>query len=674
MRTQTTIACALLGVSLVGAAPAPPVKNDVSASLRFEKTQLELVLNVFGELTGRSIIRPANLPQVVFDFKPQGPMTEKDAVEAIQALLAANELGIVPLGDKFAQVLPAAQLEKDPPPFLPAATSADLKEAKEYVSHIVHLEYAEPSEVENALRSFSRVGGNSIIALDTSKKLLIRDYSVNVKRMLEIIDQIDVETPTEEEFAIIDIKYALAADVAAVISNLTSTPTSFNTSTSQRLTGSGGSQGGFGGGRTGFGSSGSSSRMSPRTTGRPSSSSSRSSSSRSSSSPSRSSSSSSRPSSSSSRPSSSRSSSSAPAKPLLGNTRVMPYEPKNAVLVIAEDKTKMALVRQFIDEIDKLVPMVMIEAIIMDIALDDNLSFGVSLAQDKNSIVNGELESAFGSMHGGGVFTDKATSIASLGSGLNYWSFLSSGNWEVAIQALKTDTRVNILSHPRIQTVHAEEAQLFIGETHPYIASSTIDVNGGSRSNYQQKQIGIDLRVLPFVNPDGLVVMDIQQSIGDIISNKQIDGNDVPITTDRSANAKIYVRDGDSVVLGGFIKTKKTESKSGVPILKDIPLLGALFRENTDNNERQELVVLMRPTVLETPEAVGAGTESMYNNMPLVGRARLEARSQEIKYQKLHEEEKRKAEKMEVEKLRAPGSVNPKLFKGLDELEKNQNN
>jgi type II secretory pathway component GspD/PulD (secretin) len=180
--------------------------------------------------------------------------------------------------------------------------------------------------------------------------------------------------------------------------------------------------------------------------------------------------------------------------------------------------------------------------------------------------------------------------------------------------------------------------------------------------------------VLPFVNPDGLVVMDIQQSIGDIISNKQIDGNDVPITTDRSANAKIYVRDGDSVVLGGFIKTKKTESKSGVPILKDIPLLGALFRENMDNNERQELVVLMRPTVLETPEAVGAGTESMYNNMPLVGRARLEERSQQIKYQKLHEEEKRKAEKMELEKIRPPGSVNPKLFKGLEDLEKNQNN
>ena len=328
----------------------------------------------------------------------------------------------------------------------------------------------------------------------------------------------------------------------------------------------------------------------------------------------------------------------------------------------------MELVRKFVDELDQINPMVLIEAIIMDIALDDNLSWGLSMSEDKQQ-VTGDFGSAIGSMHGGGVFQDKATSIASLGSGLNYWGFMGT-KWEVALQAIKSDTRVNILSHPRIQTVHAEEAQLFIGETHPYIASSTIDVTGGSRSSYQQKQIGIDMRVLPFVNPDGLVVMDIQQSIGDIISNKQIDGNDVPITTDRTATAKIYVRDGDSVVLGGFIKTKKTESRSGIPILKDVPFLGSLFRDNTDNNERQELVVLMRPTVLETPEAVGAGTESMYNNMPLVGRARLEARSQEIKYQKLYEAEKRKLEKMEAEKLRPPGSINPQLFKGLDELEK----
>jgi len=663
MRILKSIAFALLGVSIFGAAPPPPdEENDVSANLRFNKTQLELVLNVFGELTGRSIIRPANLPQVVIDFKPQGPMSERDAIDAIRALLAINELGIVPLGDKFAQVLPASQLEKDPPPFLPAATSADLQEAKEYVSHIVHLQYADPSEVESALKSFSHVGGNSIIALDTSKALLIRDYAVNVKRMIEIIEQIDVEAPTEEEFAIIDIKYALAADVASVISNLTDNPTTFNTTTTQRLSGSGSG----GGSRTGFGGSGSTT-MSPRTTGRPSSSSSRSSSSG------RPSSSSGRPSSSSSRPSSSRSSSTAAAKPMLGATRIMAYEPKNAILVIAEDKTKMVLVRKFIDELDKLVPMVMIEAIIMDIALDDNLSFGMSMSEDKQQ-VGGDFGSAFGSMHGGNTFIDKATSIAAAGAGLNYWGFMGT-KWEVALKAIKSDARVNILSHPRIQTVHAEEAQLFIGETHPYIASSTIDVNGGSRSNYQQKQIGIDLRVLPFVNPDGLVVMDIEQTIGDIISNKQIDGNDVPITTDRTANAKIYVRDGDSVVLGGFIKTRKTESKSGVPILKDVPVLGALFRENTENNERQELVVLMRPTVLETPEAVGASTEAMYNNMPLIGRARLEERSQEIKYLNLYKEEKLKAEKMELQKLRRPGStVSPRLFKGLDELEKNQNN
>tara|TARA_Y100001934_G_C12337013_1_gene768157 strand:- start:96 stop:2069 length:1974 start_codon:yes stop_codon:yes gene_type:complete len=657
MKLMKTLVGVLLGAGIMTAAPAPPgapVENDVSASMRFEKTQLDLVLDVFGELTGRSLIRPSNLPQIVVDFKPQGPMSERDAVEAIKAILAINELGIVPLGDKFAQILPANQLEKDSPPFLPAATSADLQEDKTYVSHIVHLKHTKPSEVAEALKTFSRLGQNSIIALDDSRTLLLRDYAVNIKRMLQIVEQIDVEAPSDEEFEIIDIKYALAADVASVISNLTDNPTSFTSSTQRQLSGAG-----SGGSRLGGGASNS---LRPQTTGG------------------------SRPGTTGrtvARPatSSTSSASSGVGKPILGNTRIMAYEPKNAVLVITENKAKMALVRKFIDELDQLQPMVLIEAIIMDIALDDNLSFGMSLSQDKEEIT-GSFGQALGSMHGGGVFKSKlrgsgATTdmgiIENLSSGLNYWGFIGN-KWEVAVNAIKTDTRVNILSTPRIQTTHAKEAELFIGETHPYIASSTVDPTGGSRSNYQQKQIGINLRVLPFINPDGLVVMDIQQTIGDIISNKEIDGNQVPITTDRTANANLYVRDGDAVVLGGFIKNKKTESKSGIPYLKDVPVIGPLFRDNTDKNERQELVVLMRPTVLETPEAVSAGTQSMYNEMPLIGRAKLEARSQEIKYRKMYEEEKRKAEKGQIDSLRPPTNLNPSLFKGLDELERNQGN
>ena len=96
--------------------------------------------------------------------------------------------------------------------------------------------------------------------------------------------------------------------------------------------------------------------------------------------------------------------------------------------------------------------------------------------------------------------------------------------------------------------------------------------------------------------------MEISQNVdqrgGDVI----IDGNPNPVVNQRAAQATLSVRDGDTIMLGGFIKQTKNKSKSGVPILKDIPLLGGLFRSKSDSNDMTELIILLRATVLETPE------------------------------------------------------------------------
>ncbi len=115
-------------------------------------------------------------------------------------------------------------------------------------------------------------------------------------------------------------------------------------------------------------------------------------------------------------------------------------------------------------------------------------------------------------------------------------------------------------------------------------------------------RIGIELNVLPLINPDGLVVMDIDQRVDNVGEPVKIDGNDVPTTVERSANAKVSVRDGETVILGGFMRTEKRSSNSGVPFLKDIPLLGSLFRSTTKSGNRVELMILIRPKVLNTPE------------------------------------------------------------------------
>ena len=655
----------LVGSCLVATLQAAPVK------LRYDNAPLEDLLRDYSDLTGKTILKASTgLPTLAIDFKAQDGLTEDNYVEAIETLLALHKLSIIPMGEKFAVLVPDAEATKNPPIFIDP-TKEKLPEANRYVSVTVKLEHVLPSELEGVLKPFSKLDKDAVLAVDSSRTLVLRDYSSNINRMLEIIKSVDVPEETNEEFAIIPIKYALSTEIATTISSLTNNPMTFTTSQNQRISGSGSRLGGGSSSRPGT----SGSTMTPRTTGRPSSSSSRSSSSRSSSS--RSSSSSSRSITNPAAAAAARRAASGEITPVLGDTRILAYERNNAVLVIAENAQKMKLVRDLIDELDQVQKQVLIEAIIMDVALDDNLNFGMAIAQDKQKIT-GDFSSASGFQHGANFFYDKANSItgAAGGSpagltsaGLNYWGFLGS-SWEVAVKAAQSDTRVDVVSRPRIMTSHAEEATLFIGETHPYPDASLTDVTGGTRETFRERNVGITLNILPFINPDGLVVLDVEQNFEEIIDNKTIGTATVPVTTGRQATAKIAVRDGGVVLLGGFIKTKHTEMNSGVPVLKDIPVIGWMFKENADNNARQELVMLMRPTVLPTPEAAEAEYQSSLNGLPAVRGSTLQERAMQQKLEKKHRQKELLQRQKDLLNLREPRGIDPRTPRTLEELER----
>src|SRR5208282_5035359 len=152
------------------------------------------------------------------------------------------------------------------------------------------------------------------------------------------------------------------------------------------------------------------------------------------------------------------------------------------------------------------------------------------------------------------------------------------------VSAAASDSHASIIQRPRIQTSQAKAATFFVGDTVPYV-TSTYNYGGayGNQSSYSQLSVGVELDVTPFINPDGLVVMDIQQEIDDLDGSTLISGvGNVPNTDKRTLSSEIAVRNGDTVMLGGFIKNSKSTSKSGVPFLMDIPLLGNLFSSRSD--------------------------------------------------------------------------------------------
>ena len=142
----------------------------------------------------------------------------KEGIQALEAVLALNGITMVNVGDKFVKVVPEAQSGSAAAPFN-TETAAQLPDLGQYVTHIVQLKYAKPSDLVPVLTPFAKIP-NGILPLDANNILVLRDYAENVKRMLEMVNEIDVAVPSEFVQEVIPIKYAQASDIAQALSSL----------------------------------------------------------------------------------------------------------------------------------------------------------------------------------------------------------------------------------------------------------------------------------------------------------------------------------------------------------------------------------------------------------------------------------------------------------------------
>ncbi len=621
-----------------------------AGQIKFQATPLEQVLDVYAELIGRTILRPSSLPAAQITLKTQSELTLQQAKEALDSVLSLNGISTLMVGDKFVTIVPTAQIQQEGG-VINRDTNAvsNLPEAGQYTTKVVTLKFARTGDVVPAIQPFAKVQ-NGILAIENNGILILRDNAANIKRMLEIIDQIDVEIPLNEKLEVIPIRFALASDIASVLGSLTSggvtttgasgrTPATRNSRGGSRNTGTTGfGATPFGGGAPGSYPTGVNTVTTPGGIGAPGGI--------------------------STTPGGAASNfadrlrqsiqqavrpggGGGGGSPLLGDAKILADERTNSLLVFGTDDD-IKSVKKVVEQIDLIQAQVLIEAIIMEVSLDDTRQVGVSSAQTQKRFLNNL--SGFGGNNNGNFFGGGTNGSfiqpSTLPGGFSYFTSIGN-NWQVALTAIATDGTVNVLSRPRIQTFHATEASLFVGDTVPYVTGTISDINGGNRSQYQQTQVGITLNVLPLINPDGLVVMDIQQNIEQLGVPTQIDGNDVPTTTKRQASAKVAVKDGETIILGGFISSTKSMSKSGIPYLKDIPGLGFLFRSKTDGNKRVELIVLMRPTVLRLPEDASLAANTERDRLAGVKRAEMQLLEDE---RTLTEKNKEIMRRMEREK------------------------
>ncbi len=650
--------------------PTPAVTNAPeetipAGTINFPATDLNQVLQIYAELVGRTVLRPTTLPAPTITLRTQTPLTRREAKEAFDAVLALNGISMIDIGDKFVKAVAdsaagtaGAAWNKQQP--------GEMADLGSYMTHVVQLKYAKPSEVVQALQPFAKIP-SAILPIDSSQILVLRDYTENVKRMLEMVREIDVAVPAEFVSEVIPIKYALAGDIANALSSIGGSGGGGGTTVGggnragagmggmgsrfgggfgggmNRGMGFGGSYGGgygsYGGGYGSYGGgyypqsasitplSGSATPQSfevtPQATfGTPAAAG-------------------------TTQPGVGSSfnqrlqniinrASKENEIQVIGQNKIIADERTNSLLVFAS-RQDMETIKDIISKLDVVLAQVLIEAIVMEVSLDNSRNLGVSYLQKSLQPGGASYFQGIGAVNNGNFLGRSAFGALTNGSPLvpSGFSYLAQfGNdLDVTLTAIANDSRINVLSRPRIQTSHAVMASLFIGNTVPYITGTSFGAYGayGQTSIYQPMQVGITLNVLPLINPDGLVVMDISQDISQLGTPVTIDGNPVPTTTTRSATAKVAVKDRDTVMLGGFISNTKSTTRAGVPILKDIPGLGYLFRSTSDSNQRVELIVLMRPTVLPTPEAAAAVATAERNNLGGVRRAERENRIEEAK-------------------------------------------
>jgi general secretion pathway protein D len=643
---------AVAGGNPAGGATPPPIKpvfdpsatNDPNELVTVEMNDMDMqsVIELYQSFSGKTVLRPANLNFPKLTIHPPGPLTRKEALEALDSILALNQISMVPQGDKFVKALQSNQALQSGTVFYEGDPN-QLPEAGVYVQYVAKFEFIDPESLNTLLSQFASASGKNIIIPNT-QNIVLRDFSENVKRMLEVLRKVDVDTPRDYDPVVIPMKYALASDIANVLSSLSqggggggvSIGAGGGRSGASGNRGGGIGGGGFGGGSVGgFGGSRSGSSIGNRSYGggignnyggsynnyqngsavpvdgflpqsgttvpldanffdplqaavNPVA-------------PGATAGGAARGSF-NNRLNQIRNAAGGGKEDIyvLGQAKIIADERTNSLLIFAS-KQDLASISNIIEKLDVVLAQVLIEALVMEVSLNDSLEYGVSYIQRPKT--TGRFTGAGGVNNGQSIGdATSATNLLNLGNAFSYFGKWG-GDFDVAARAAATDSRANILSRPRIQTSHAVQADIFVGETRPYPTSAG---TSGGIYNYgpqiQQLQIGITLSVFPLINPDGLVVMEIRQRVQSFKGSVRIEQiGDVPITTEREANATVAVRDRETVMLGGFVNANKEKGRSGVPLLKDIPLLGALFRSNSDKSDRTELIVLIRPTVLPTP-------------------------------------------------------------------------
>ena len=294
---------------------------------------------------------------------------------------------------------------------------------------------------------------------------------------------------------------------------------------------------------------------------------------------------------------------------LRGEVQIVADEATNSLLIRAQAEDWDVL-RQSIETLDLRPLQVLIEVMIAEVqsTRDFQLSLSGHVGDDSTKVGNTTGATLQGSSAG-----DFAMRVMRLGR----------VNVEIALSALSSRGNVRIISRPVLLAQNNQEARILIGSERPFVqVFRSLPTDAAVRDQVvQYRDVGTQLTLTPTINEDGYVNLQLAQQVSNATAEVQFGA---PVISTREASTHLFVRDGQTVVIGGLVDRQQDRSRSGVPILKDIPLLGLLFGTTKRSETRSELFLFLTPHIIATDEdadrvreGAARGSEMLRPSMPL---------------------------------------------------------
>jgi len=293
---------------------------------------------------------------------------------------------------------------------------------------------------------------------------------------------------------------------------------------------------------------------------------------------------------------------------LVGRTTIVPSVPTNS-LIIRTAPPNFPLLRETIEALDTRPPQVLLEVAVAEVTLGRGEDFGIDWATK-----GGSTTTSFGN-------PDAADSVNPLRDFVVKVVSLERVDVRALLRMLASRSDVKVLSTPQVLAVNNREARILVGSKVPFVASTRLGNDVAIDRTVQYQDVGTNLIIIPTINSEDYISVEVLQEVSTLTTQTIQAALNAPVISTREAATRAIIRNGQTVVIGGLIGNSTEVRESGVPFLKDLPIIGFLFKRSSRNGNRTELAIFVTPYIVRTDAEADAIRERVRSRMDSIGTA-----------------------------------------------------